>query len=60
MSDILRLDIVDIFDMLPFLSEIDASHIYEDLPKIDIKVVYVVKTNDSTAAVLCKLVIMGL
>ena len=54
MSDLVGIDISDISNMLPFLSEVDDSFSYEELPKIDIKVVDVVKTSDSTATVLCE------
>ena len=40
--------------MLPFLAEIDDSGDYSYLPKIDISVLDVDKTSDTTATVLCE------
>lgn len=54
LSDFIGMDIGDLSAMLPFLAEIDDSGDYSDLPKIDISVLDVDKTSDSTATVLCE------
>lgn len=59
LSDFIGLDMGDLSSMLPFLSEFDDSGDYQDLPKIDIKVLDVDKTSDSTATVLCEISSLG-
>lgn len=54
LSDFIGMDIGDLSAMLPFLAEIDDSGDYSDLPKIDISVLDVDKTSDTTATVLCE------
>mgnify|MGYP000764249130 FL=1 len=54
LSDFIGMDIGDLSAMLPFLAEIDDSGDYSYLPKIDISVLDVDKTSDTTATVLCE------
>lgn len=54
LSDFIGMDIGDLSAMLPFLAEIDDSDDYSYLPKIDISVLDVDKTSDTTATVLCE------
>lgn len=56
LSDFIGMDIGDLSAMLPFLAEIDDSGDYSDLPKIDISVLDVDKTSDTTATVLCEFI----
>lgn len=54
LSDFIGMDIGDLSAMLPFLAEIDDSGDYSYLPKIDISVLDVDKTSNTTATVLCE------